>query len=672
MSNEQNSARIYTSLENGERGRIVADRRGITLFSSTGARYSRDTFIDVDYSVDYEIVPTTNEGKSSSIPLEREVLIGLNPQSILFRPCAPYIGQIVEDIYPPSRHGFYGRMKQGSQDAVYIIQNIKDSPMKWLTITNPENGVIYESHSIQPYEAASIQLLDHATLQRMLYHDIGQARNNSKDKVMNTLGNPSLSWSDVAKIVTDVSIPNLTLKANGHEILSLLVPDSFPDQIREQLIAFLSFVIQDEIPSDDPVEFQYNLLSVPLLGSLIAGHIRCKMDGVEPPPYVKLMALAARSQLGSPKRAMSDDVKNIPWMLFWQKCTELFPNWLFHSIQVANELNRTGKIQVGSPVTKSAARRNNDSWKKRVASSYYNLRLLGQVNTKIIGLTELVYIGSAYRWPHYHMKFKTRLGSAGDSTHLQVMNVPVAAEERITRLLPGIIKIDLSIRSANLDMFDNSSKSWIVSANPIIDTLGQTISERKLLQLSGYQKVTRIHPVSFQDTKALDLLATGINLDDLEIPLIRNYLQINKNSLRTTIARLVNQNIVKITYETFDDQLISLATIIQGRPDFLRSILIAFLKNTPSTLAMLNDEKDHAILLSRLPESAAYNLATILPKRGIDLGLNIRCMRPTIFQSYTHNLYQRLQEENGTWNEDVSAFLSQARSKKKELSESNA
>ena len=122
MSNENNSARIYTSLENGERGRIIADERGITLVSSTDSRYSRDTFIDVDYSVAREIVPTTSEGKSRTIPLEKEVLIELNPQSILFRPCAPYIGQIVEDIYPPSTHGFYGRMRQGREDAVYIIQ----------------------------------------------------------------------------------------------------------------------------------------------------------------------------------------------------------------------------------------------------------------------------------------------------------------------------------------------------------------------------------------------------------------------------------------------------------------------------------------------------------------------------------------------------------------------
>jgi len=87
---------------------------------------------------------------------------------------------------------------------------------------------------------------------------------------------------------------------------------------------------------------------------------------------------------------------------------------------------------------------------------------------------------------------------------------------------------------------------------------------------------------------------------------------------------------------------------------------------------MLNDTQDHAVLISRLPQSTAYDLASSLPERGFDLDLNIRCMRPTIFQSYTHNLYQRLLKDDGTWDDDVSAFLSQARSKRKELSESNA
>ena len=54
----------------------------------------------------------------------------------------------------------------------------------------------------------------------------------------------------------------------------------------------------------------------------------------------------------------------------------------------------------------------------------------------------------------------------------------------------------------------------------------------------------------------------------------------------------------------------------------------------------------------------------------VENGVNIRCMRPTTFRRYTSNLYQRLLKDDGTWDDDVSAFLSQARSKRKELSDS--
>jgi DNA-binding MarR family transcriptional regulator len=673
MSNDQYSAKIYSSFEDGEKGRIIVDRRGIQLFSNTGGKYSRETFMDIDYSVDYEVVPTTVEGKSQSIPLEKEVRIELNPQTILFHPCAPYIGQIVEDVYPPSTHGFYGRMKQGKEEAVYIIQNIIDSHMKWLTIVHPENGVVYESHPIQPYEAESLGLFDNHSIKTKLYRDISQGRSKSLKKIMETHSKPSPSWKDIAKIVTDISIPNLTLKDNAHDTLSQLVPDSFPEAIREQLIAFLSFVIQDEIPDEDPVEFHYNLLSAPMLGSLIFEHIRYKVDDMEWPPYVKLMTLAAQGQLGPPKRAISDDWKDLPWMLFWQKCTELSPNWLHYAIQLASELNSTGKILAGLPITKSAAKRSKGAWKKRVASSYYDLSMIGHINTKVLGLSDLVYLGAAYRWPHRHMKFITRLGSISDTgQHLQVMTMPISAANQIGRLLPGAIRIGLSARISNLDMFDNSSKSWVVPAYPILDALGKSISERKLKQLMGKQRVEKVQSVTLQEAKVLDRLATGISLEDVEIQDIRNYLQIKPRILKSNIRNLVQRNLVNVAYEIFDGRLISLATIIQGKEDLLRSVLIAFLNNTPTTLAMLNDSKDQAILISRIPETTAYELASSLPEQGFNLGLNIRCMRPTIFKTYTHNLYQRLLNEDGTWDDDIGAFLSQARSKRKELSKSNA
>jgi hypothetical protein len=58
-----------------------------------------------------------------------------------------------------------------------------------------------------------------------------------------------------------------------------------------------------------------------------------------------------------------------------------------------------------------------------------------------------------------------------------------------------------------------------------------------------------------------------------------------------------------------------------------------------------------------------------LPSRGQEEGLTIRCLQPRTLWNYTRTLYQRLLKDSGTWDEDVSGFLSQARSMKKTLSE---
>jgi hypothetical protein len=87
---------------------------------------------------------------------------------------------------------------------------------------------------------------------------------------------------------------------------------------------------------------------------------------------------------------------------------------------------------------------------------------------------------------------------------------------------------------------------------------------------------------------------------------------------------------------------------------------------------MLNDGGDTGIIISKLTEESAYEIATAIPRDGIQSGLNIRCLRPTSFRSFTYDLYHRLLKDDGTWDDDVSAFLSQARSKRKELSEGNA
>jgi hypothetical protein len=150
------------------------------------------------------------------------------------------------------------------------------------------------------------------------------------------------------------------------------------------------------------------------------------------------------------------------------------------------------------------------------------------------------------------------------------------------------------------------------------------------------------------------------------------YIGFTNKQLRTILSKLIQSNIIQISYEVSDERLVSLATIAQGKMQNIISLTESLLENTPTSLAMLTSDGSNATILSKMPEAAVFELARGLPKFGFEQELNIRCMRLTTFKSYTHNLYQRLLQEDGTWNDDVSAFLSQARSKRRELSKSNA
>jgi len=663
---------IWTAAEDIEQGSLKVGKDGISLTLDSGKELSYRTRKSVEYTVNSEIILRMN-GKSELIPLAKPIRISLNPQILVWRPYQASIGQTIEDIYPQSTYGFYGRMRGEINDTLYIIQKIKDDTRFWLTIADPITNTIFETYAIQYYESEALSLFDIDSFRRSIYRDIGIREISAAKKFMSIIEGAPPSWRDLSKLLSNVSIPGLEIKKTMRETLSQLIPNSFPVSIREELIAFFAYVVRDELIVEDPVDLSFHLLSVPMLGALLRGHQRCMIDGTEWPPYIKLMTLAARGHLESPKRALPEFVKNSPWMLFWQKCVELFPNWLDTAIQTAEELNQKGRLVLGLPNRRTDAKRSMTAWRNRLATTTYNLRIMGNVEPTSIGLSELAYIGAAYRWPHRHMKFIARLGAIGENTpHLQIMTLPLNAAERIRRIIPSAIGIDWTIRTSNLKLFDKTTKNWAVPTDRIIDSLSEEKSLKGLQKLYSFKKPSKTHSISAKEAKAIDFITPGADLAELENPMYMKYFGFTNRQLRNILSELTQRNIVQLSYEVSDERLVSLATVAQGKSQKIISLTESLLENSPTSLAMLTPDGSRAIILSKMPEASVYELARGLPKYGFEQDLIVRCMRPTTFKSYTHDLYQRLLREDGTWDDDVSAFLSQARSKRRELSESNA
>jgi hypothetical protein len=658
------SARVWKTAEDFEEGSLRYGSSDVTIELKSGEVISSKNSSNVIFEV-MDQVSLDRESRSVVEPIQSKLEILLKPILVILHPYTEVGGQVVEDVFPPSTSGFYGRLLNGKRESLYFIQKVMNSNQFWLTITNPITSQIFEAHLIQPYEAEALSLIDDNRIRQFPSAEL----NDQKDDVLGILDSPAPTWRELSMLVEDLSIPNLKMGDTMEETLTQIVPTTFPNRVRKELMAFLAYVIQNKLPNEDPLTYMSRFSSTIVLENLIQGHLMHLIDKTSWPSYAKLMILAARGQLGSPKRAVPDSVLGAPWFVYAQKCSELLPSWLNIAVSIARDLNESGRLVLGLPTTKSAAKKSRASWKRRFTEMSYNLMIRGIVETSSLGLVELVYLGAAYRWPHRHMKFITRLGTSGESPpYLQVMLMPLNAAERVRRALPSVLSVGWSARTLNLDLFDEKTNTWDIPVEQVVESLEKKSTIRKLANRFGGKGVPDTYTMSREETKVVDLFSEGVILSSLESSGYLDSLGLEKKRIRRLLRNLAYRRIIRVTYEVSDPNLITLAVILQGEKETIASVVSEFLASTPTTFARLDGAGTSGVLLSRLTEKSAHVIASQLPSRSIDYGTNIRCMRPTAFRGYTSNLYQRLLKPDGTWDDNVSAFLSQARSKRKELS----
>ncbi len=652
---------VWTAPDDCESGILRILNKKLLIELESGKKITSPSNFDIQYAI-------------NAHRFDANIRIIFNPVFIVSRQYSPYAGQVVEGVFPPSSSGFYGRMRIGEKDADFIVQEILDSEKFFLIIGNLQTGDIFDTITIHPYEAEALQIFDNYELQQLWDLSFWPADIDSvKEDIFNILDEPSLSWTEVSRLVEDISIPDLTIGKTMRETLTQLIPSSFPDDIRNELMTFLAFISKDVTMKEDPIDFYFRTYPLRMLGALIRGHLRCIIDKRAWPSYVKLMIQASRGHLQPPIKPLDEQSKDVPWNILWNKLFEIYPSWLDISINSAKELNKSGKILLRLPSTKSSARKSRKLWKTRLAALSYGLRVQGNVDVESIGLTDLLYLGAAYRWPHRHMKFISRLGPLSESPqHLQIMTMPNSSVERVKRFLPSTMKITWSTRVVNLDLFNATSGNWEIPSDRIIDSTTRGSSLKKLINRFGSKEKVDAYQMSIEDAKVTGLISDGIFLSDFEHQGYFDFWGLSKKKFQSVLSNLVKHNVIKLAYDVLDGRLVSVATIVQGSAKHLTSLADAFLRYTPTSLVFLNEDGDRGVFLSRLTEESAFEIASKLPGQGLQNSLNIRCMRPMAFRSFTYNLYYRLLKDNGSWDDDVTAFLSQARSKRKEMSESNA
>ena len=659
-----------------QEGTLLFDGTDSCVVFGTGEKLSSKQNPEIRFQMNISRIVNPN-GKSENIPLVSPVEVILKPSVCRIRPYSVGFWQMPEDVFPPSTNGFFGRMRDDGEPATFSVHKITESDSYWLFISSFEDGIIYESHEIQPFEIGVLCFIEDWLIMKEDRERIRSsqidAMTNILEKNQKILETPSPTWDQLAPLVGGVVIPNFRRGKTMLQTVSQLVPSSFPKDVKDQLMMFLAFVMTDTIPKEDPIDYFSIFSDQPILRALLMGHTQFVLDGLEWPSYVKLMMLADRGQLEEPKRPLPEPAR-VPWIMLWEKLVETFPDWRNIAVAHAKTMNSTNKVFLGLPVTRSKAKKSKRMWKERMALMVSNLSLRVNVNPQLLGLTQLLYIGAAYRWPHRHMSWITRLGEISEQpAHFQVMLMPPTALERVKRFVPSVREVTASYRTSNLDLFQNDENLWRMSTSKILDFASRKSSPRRLSNRFGQKSDTVGYSISRNEALVLDFTSRNPDLSNLELADLDAQWGISRRTMRATLTDLHKRGILDYYYEIMiNNDLISIFLLADGEIAQISALAEVFLSQTPTSLAMLSEKGRSCVIMARIPETDVYTIASELPSLADSNGVRLRIMRPRAVRTYSHNLYQRLLKPDGTWDDDVSAFLSQARSKRRELSESNA
>ncbi|MFW9863644.1 MAG: hypothetical protein ACFFET_15235 [Candidatus Thorarchaeota archaeon] len=657
---------VYCS--SGDRGNLVVSKDEVMIRSITGEVLHAGS--GDEYFTPLTTIVVGKDGRSQAEPFNQKLEVFLKPILVTKKPYSRGMGQMPDPFWPPATVGWYGRVLGGKDEAIFIVQPVKDSQNYWLTISDSSSDTIYESHMIQKYEGGVLELQEDWELIESVNRYFGQEDpERARENALRMLKAPSPPLEKIAELIKGVVIPDLKIGSDIRESLEPLVPLSFPSDVREELMAFLAWITKREIPKADPVDFFGGLNATPTLRTLVMGHIQCIIDGVDPPQYVRLMNMAERRQLELPDRPSPTLAEKTPWLIFWDKVYAMFPSWYSRVRKFIIDLNQSDSVANSLPVSRSAAKRSTKAWINRFALLSSGVQLRAHIKTRAIGLHTLAYFGSAHRWPHKHMAWITRLGELGENPpYLQIMHMPSHSAERVRRALPSVTDVAWSARVVNHQLFD-SNEGWKTSATKIVGSVARKSTIRKLKSRYGKWKGTQIHQINHDEAKVLDAAASTFYLADFEDKKLMDYLGLTRAKVKSVLSRFSEKEIVNIAYQPDEPSLISLFTVVQGSPGSVYALANAFLEYTPISLVMIDDEGKMLIVFSRMPNEDVYSLMSELPARGQEERLTIRCLQPRALWNYTRTLYQRLLTDDGSWNDDVTGFLSQVRSMRKTFSE---
>lgn len=670
MNNWLAARRIYDREKNLHSGHLIFENE-IRIVLDSGEELSSREMDYFTFEMDKELV-IDRDGLTKVIPLKSHVRIKIAPLLIVKRRFSVDAIEDRLDIYPSSTHSFYGRLIRGRNKAIYIVQNLTDTSGYWLTIISDDYSRIISSHKIKRYEYDVIRL---KSFFEVFEEYIATFTPDFPNAITNTIEdaiNYELSWAEISD-VSEGAIPPTFIKSSSAEgdLCQLFSIEKYLRETRNQIVSFLVWVAKEKYPEMDIVDFLESIRGLFLFRSLFMSHLRFILDTQNNPPYLQIMQnVTTGNALDSLWIMLDEGMKENPSVILRRKIDSLSPDWQNELVDLIIDLEKSDKILTVLPVPKSEVR-DRVNQRRRLLMYGMDLRLRAHVQNRSLGLRELVYIGAAHRWPHWHLAYSLRIDTDEQKTrYIQGMIMPNSSAEQVKRLLPSVLDVEWSSHIFNYRLYNRKKKEWNIDYEPIITSFSKSVNLRKLMNDFEYQERSSPYELDKVEAKILDMATTMFYLNDLESEIGRKYWQTNASESQKILENLRSEGVIDISYwYDLKNTLLPVYTSFSGDASKICSITKSLTKNLPTTLTRLANGGKYSLILARIPPQEEIGFKTLLTNMCIENSIQFEYTKLTTHRNYTPDLYQRLLNPDRTWNDDISGFLSQIRSIPKSLLE---
>jgi hypothetical protein len=570
-------------------------------------------------------------------------------------------GNRYDQIYPPSSCGWFSRLDASGKEVTIFLHEVRDDAKFWLSIVDSTSSEIYEAHPILPHEAGILKISDEFERYLAVFQSLRNVE-EAQSWLSEILAESPPSWPELAKLVSDVHIPNLRVKRNMKETMNQIVPRNYEEDIRNQIMGFLSLIVNWSIPREDPVLFFDRIYPLEVLSSLLMGYLMTILRNEKMLSYVRILQDNSQKLLATPVAALRGErIRNI-WNLARHKILERIPYEVITSLSYADRLNKSGKLITRLPVSSKQALSSRKSWIDRFMLMANGFRLVSHVKPFAIGLKRLVDITRAHQWPHKHLKWSANLGGSDyREPQIQVMEMSSLAAKRVVDVRPKIVEIEWAKARFNPNLYNSAKDQWAISVRRITNSVGGERTIRKLRNEFGPWKTENSFVPKKIWAQCLDATANLGYLADLEQENYLKLLNLTPKTFLSGLSELCRKSIIDIQYVPGFVDLVSIAAIAQGPSRHLYSLARGFLKHSPSAAVNLGKKGTWLLSLLRLPVPVARRILSELPETAASMGIALTCYRALSFRSYQWDFYQRILKDDRTWDEDVSAMLSQIR-----------